>query len=54
MVALVDTELGDVKVIVGNTFTVPLTATFCVVAPVAEQVTLPEGEPADAEDFTRT
>lgn len=29
-------------------FTVPLTATFCVVAPLLATVTLPEGEPADA------
>lgn len=37
------------KVIVGSAFTVPLAATFCVVAPVEAQVTLPEGLPEAAE-----
>ena len=37
----------------GNAFTVPLADTFCVVAPVDEQATFPEGVPeADAVNLT--
>ena len=37
------------KVIVGKAFTVPLTATFWVVAPVEAQVIFPEGVPEAAD-----
>jgi hypothetical protein len=48
LVAEVLTPVTEPKVIVGNTFTVPLADTFCVVAPVEAQAILPEGVPLAA------
>src|SRR6185295_15397377 len=45
--------LTALAVTTGNAFTVPLAATFCVVAPVDAEVILPEGVP-DADDERRT